>query len=79
MSDHMLYSSVCVGSNKEHRVDANIIDTNLVLQTRKIHGLQIDLVVQTLDSAIQPIKSWSVDMSYYQGNALSLNSDLSNR
>ena len=52
MSDHMPCLLVYVGSNKEYPKDTNIIDTKLVLQTRKLYSLERDLVVQKLDSAI---------------------------
>ena len=60
---------VCVES-EEHRKDTNIIDTNLVFQTRKLYALERYLVVQKLDRVIQPIKSWPVDMSCYQEKLL---------
>ena len=77
MSDHMPCLLACVGSNKEYPKDTNIIDTNLVLQTRKLYSLERDLVVQMLDSAIQPVASGYVISS--RETAPSLNSELANR
>lgn len=75
----MSHSLVCVGSNKERRVDANIIYRNLNLY-RLEHSMYMHKawLFKGWDSGIQLIKSCPVDKSDYQEKLLyPLDSDLS--